>query len=289
MREFIAIVIALLVVLLVVDVLEPAYGYFGKVPTASVGVVTRFGKIEKKTLEPGFHVKGWFDKINSISTKTQKYGDSTSAFSADIQQVDLTVMLNYNVDKVNAPALFETTGKSYEETLIKPRLTENVKIVIARYSASELLENRGALSAEITQLMQTDLAPYGINASSIAIEDIDFTDAFTDAVEAKQVATQQSLAAQTEQEKLTMEAQAQAERQRIAAETEAETARIKADAEAYAITAKASAEAEANKKLAASMTKELIEYTQAQGWNGELPDIYAGDSGMLPILGLATE
>lgn len=272
-----------------VDVLEPVYGFFGKVPTASVGVVTIFGDIQEEVLEPGFHIKGWFDKINNISTKTQKYSTQTSAFSSDIQQVDLSVTLNYNVDKINAPRLFETVGKNYESMLIEPRLVENIKIVISRYNAEALLENRGSLAGEITALMQDDLIQFGINASGVAIEDIDFTDAFTAAVETKQVATQEKLTAQTEQEKLTMQAKAEAERQHIIAQAEAEKAKVAADAEAYAIQTKAAAEAEANRMIAESLTGELIDYTQVQGWNGQLPSIYSGDGEMIPILNVESE
>lgn len=286
MKALIAIVLTIVCIGLFIDYLEPSYGFFGKVPTASVGVVTRFGKIEKETLAPGFHVKGWFDKINSISTKTQKHGVTTAAFSSDIQQVDVVVSLNYNVDSVNAPALFETVGKSYEAMLIEPRLIENVKIVLARYNAEALLKNRGQLAPEILSLLQEDLIAYGINASSVAIEDIDFTDAFTAAVEAKQVATQEKLTAQTEQEKQTMAAQAAAEREIIAAEAAAEVQRIEADTEAYGISTRAEAEAEANKKVAASLTQELIDYTQAQNWDGKLPDTYAGVTDVLPVLSM---
>lgn len=286
MKIFVAFVLVLVLMMGVVDVLEPCYGFFGKVPTASVGVVTVFGEIKEDVLEPGFHVKGWFDKINNISTKTQKYSTVTSAFSSDIQQVDLAVTLNYNVDKTNAPRLFETVGKNYESMLIEPRLVENIKIVIARYNAEALLENRGSLAGEITALMQEDLIPFGINASGVAIEDIDFTDAFTAAVETKQVASQEKLTAQTEQEKLTMQAKAEAERQKLYAQAEAEKAKIAADAEAYAIQTKAAAEAEANQKIAESLTEELIDYTQAQTWNGEFPATYVGSSDVLPILNM---
>lgn len=284
MRYFVLILVAVVACGFFLDVLEPSYGFFGKVPTASVGVVTRFGKIEKETLGPGFHVKGFFDKINSISTKTQKYSVATAAFSSDIQQVDVVVSLNYNVDSINAPALFETVGKSYESMLIQPRLIENIKIVIARYNAEALLKNRGTLAPEILALVQEDLFDYGVNASGVAIEDIDFTDAFTAAVEAKQVATQEKLTAQTEQEKQTMAARAEAEREVIAAEAAAEVKRIEADTEAYGISARAEAEAEANKKVAASLTDELINYTQAQNWNGQLPSTYAGSADVIPIL-----
>jgi regulator of protease activity HflC (stomatin/prohibitin superfamily) len=131
--------------------------------------------------------------------------------------------------------------------------------------------------------MREDLAPYGINVSTVAIEDIDFTDAFTNAVEAKQVATQERLTAQTQQERLTMEAEAAAKRETIKAQADAEVAKIEADAEAYAIKARAEAEAEANKKVADSLTVELIDYNKVQQWNGEMPMIMGGEN-VNPIL-----
>jgi regulator of protease activity HflC (stomatin/prohibitin superfamily) len=164
-------------------------------------------------------------------------------------------------------------------------LLENVKIVFGRYTAENLISKRDILADEILTLMKTDLESYGITVISIAIEDIDFTDSFTNAIEAKQVATQEKLRAQTVQEQANMEAEAQAERQRIAAQAEADVAKIQADAEAYATTTKATAEAEANKKINASLTQELIDYVQANNWDGKLPGTFMGNSsGALPIL-----
>lgn len=49
--------------------------------------------------------------------------------------------------------------------------------------------------------------------------------------------------------------------------------RIKAESDAEAIRIKADAEAEANAKIAASLTKELIDKQRIDKWNGELPVI----------------
>ena len=85
-----------------------------------------------------------------------------------------------------------------------------------------------------------------------------------------------------------MEAQQAAERQKIAAQAEAEVAKTKADAEAYAVRAKAEAEAEANKKINESLTRDLIDYTQVQTWDGKLPTFVGGDSS-IPIFNIETE
>lgn len=283
MGKFIAAVLALILLVVgFIDLVEPnGWGFLGKVGNGNVAVVTRFGKAQDEVLEPGMHVKSYFSTLNPMSTQTQKVQIPLAAFSSDIQQVNAVVTLNYNVDKTNAVTLFREVGKDYVGSLMSPRIQENTKIVFSHYTAENLVQKRDTLSAEILALMQEDLSPYGIYVSAVAIEDIDFTDAFTNAVEAKQVATQEKLTAQTQQERLTMEAEAQAKRATIEAEAAAERQRIAAEAEAYSVTVKAEAEAEANAKVAASLTQELIDYTKAQLWNGEMPAVM-GDA--TPIL-----
>lgn len=279
MGKFIAMV--LVVVLLAVgfiDLVEPnGWGFLSKVPNGKVAVVTEFGKAQDEVLEPGLHTKGYFQVLHPMSVQKQKMSVELAAFSSDIQQVNTLITLNYNIDKVNAATLYREIGSNYVSTLMYPRVQENAKIVFSHYTAENLVQKRDTLSAEILTLMQEDLSPYGINVSAVAIEDIDFTDAFTNAVEAKQVATQEKLTAQTQQERLTMEAEAQAERETIAAQAQAERNKIAADAEAYAIMTKAEAEAEANAKVAASLSDALIDYVRAQAWDGKLPTI-TGDT-----------
>ena len=81
-----------------------------------------------------------------------------------------------------------------------------------------------------------------------------------------------------------MEAQQEAERKKIAAEAAAEVQRIQADAAAYEIKTKADAEAEANEKIALTITTELIDYTQALNWNGELPATFVGANDVIPVI-----
>ena len=285
MGKFIAAV--LVVVLLVagfVDLVEPnGWGFLAKVPNGKVAVVTEFGRAQDEVLEPGLHTKSYFQVLHPMSVQKQKMSVELAAFSSDIQQVNTLITLNYNIDKVNAATLYREIGSDYVSTLMYPRVQENAKIVFSRYTAENLVQKRDILSTEILALMQEDLSTYGIHVSEVAIEDIDFTDAFTNAVEAKQVATQEKLTAQTQQERLTMEAEAQAERETIAAQAQAERNKIAAEAEAYSIMTKAEAEAEANQKVAQSLTPELIEYTQVQLWNGELPTITGGSTPILDM------
>lgn len=253
------------------------------VPTGYTGIVTTFGKVHDEVLDAGLNFHAPWDNVIKMDNREQRITFNLEAFSKDIQQVDVQGSINYNIDKSTAMNLYKDIGTNYSEILIGPRINEDVKIIIARYTAENLIENRQKAADAIYELIKNELAPKGINVISFAIENIDFTDAFESAVEAKQVATQEKQKAQTQQEQQTMEATQAAERQRIAAQAEADVKKIDADADAYATKIKAEAEAEANDKINKSLTDSLISYVQMNKWNGALPQFVGGDS-TIPVL-----
>lgn len=272
-------VIALVIALVLIGI-----SCFGSVPTGYTGILTTFGRVENETMEAGFHLKAPWQSIVKMNNQEQRKSFTLEAFSSDIQQVNVSGSINYNIDKTTAMTLYREVGTAYADTLIIPRLYENTKAVFSHYKAEELISNRDALSDEVRDKMIADLKSYGVNVLSISIEDVDFTDAFTTAVEAKQVASQNKLKAETEQEQQTMEARAAAERRQIEAEAQAEVERINADAEAYRIKTQSEAEAEANKKIAESLSEQLIEYNYANSWNGQLPSTFVGDGDAIPVI-----
>lgn len=287
--KVVAIVVAVLfLTLLVVDIFNPAFGFFAKVDSGYVGIQTRFGKIEDTVLPAGFHITGWFTQVKPVNIRTQIVKGELVAFSADIQQVTLTLAINYNITPEVANKLFKTVGTDYGNTIMAPRVNEDAKAVVSNYTAEGLISNREKLSGEILELLQHDLEEYGITVSTVSVENIDFTDAFEAAVEAKQVATQEAQRAKTLQEQQTMEARQDAERKKLAAEAQAEVVRTQADAAAYKTKVEAEAQAEANKLVGETVTKSLIEYVQAQNWDGKLPGIYSSN-GTLPIITFTTE
>ena len=253
------------------------------VPTGYTGIVTTFGRVEENTLSAGiaFHLP--WQNVIKMDNREQRVPFQLEAFSKDIQQVDIQGSVNYNIDKTTAMNLYRDVGTEYANILITPRVQEDVKIIIAKYTAENLIENRQNAADSIYELLKEELAPKGINVISLALENIDFTDAFESAVEAKQVATQEKQRAKTQQEQQTMEEEQKAERARIAAQAEADVKKIDSDAEAYSIQVKAEAEAEANKKLNASLTDQLINYNQMLKWNGALPT-FMGGIDTIPIL-----
>ena len=260
------------------------------VETGYTGIVTTFGKVEDVTLEAGLHFKSPFQRIIAMDNREQKTSFTTEAFSSDIQQVNIIGSINYAINKSTAMNLFKEVGTDYFNKLVYPRMLEITKGVFSKYSAENLVANREKLSQDIRDGLDKELTDYGINVISLSIENLDFTDAFTDAVEAKQVAAQRKLQAEIEQAQMTMETQQQAERRRIDAEAAANVAKINADADAYATKVRSEAEAEANKKIAESLTENLIRFNEIKNWDGKLPTYMAGEgSTTVPVLQFGSE
>lgn len=260
------------------------------VPTGYTGILTTFGRVEDYTLDAGLHMKNPFQAVVLMDNREQKTAFNTEAFSSDIQQVEVVGSVNFAINKATAMTLYKEVGTNYFTTLVMPRLLENTKATFSKFTAENLVAERENLSITIREKLVSEMTKYGINIISVSIENIDFTDSFTDAVEAKQVAAQKKLQAEIEQEQATMETKQAAERQRITAEAEASVKKIEADAAAYATKVQSEAEAEANRLISASLTEHLISWVQAKGWDGKLPTYMSTGEGVtLPILNLAEQ
>lgn len=268
-------------------------GAFAVVPTGHTGILTTFGKVEDTTLEAGLHFKLPIQEVVVMDNRTQKSVVELSCFSSDIQEVSVKYSINYQIQKTDAQNIYKTIGVNYYDVVMQPRIEVAVRSVIAKYTAETLIENRDSLSSQITDILLDELATYNIDVVNTAIEDMDFSDVFTQAVEAKQVAQQEKLKAETEQEQKTMEEQAAADRQVIAATAEAEVAQIQAQADAEVLKIQADAaeyagqrDAAVNKALADSLDETLLEYYAIKQWDGKMPDYLAGadESGILSLI-----
>ena len=224
-------------------------------------------KCKTKKREPGMNFKAPWQSVVKMDNRVQKQSTDLVCFSSDIQEVTMKYTVNYQISSKDAMTIYKSLGTDYYNNIVVPNITESVKTEVAKYSAEALVSDRSVLSSAIQENLTQRLAGYNIIVVSASIEDMDFTDAFTDAVEAKQVAEQNKLKAQT-----------QAEQQVIEAQAAADVKKTQADADAYEIKVKAEAEAEANNLLAASITQTLIDYKYYETWNGELPDVVGTDT-----------
>lgn len=260
---------------------------FEIVPTGNTGIVTTFGKIENITLDAGVHFMSPWKKVINMDNRTQKQSIEMACFSSDIQEVNVTYTVNYQINKANAQEIYRTIGTEYFDKIVMPKALEAVKSVFAKYTAEDLIASRSSLSKEIEALLVETLEAQNIQITATSIENIDFTDAFTNAVEAKQVAEQNKLKAKTEQDQQNIEAEAAAKRQVIQAQADADAAILAAQADAEVAQISADSSEYVGRKEAAILSQigEQLErypllnkYKYYEKWDGKLPEITGADN-----------
>lgn len=238
------------------------------------GVVSTFGRVSEDVMQEGFHFKLPWQSVIKMDNRIVKLEVATESFSSDLQTVNVSLAVNYRVDTSMSYSIVKNVGTKYEDVLITPAVNEVMKSIMAQYTAEQSITNRNVISAELLKELDIKLSGSGICVSDINIIDFDFSDVYISAIEAKQVAEQERLRAQIEQNQLTMEKEAEAERRIIDAEAAADVSRIEAEAAAYA----GEKEAASNEKISSSLTQLLVEYYKAQRWNGQLPTVSGTDS-----------
>ena len=235
------------------------------------GVTLRNGAVVG-TAEPGLGFKmPIIDSVVDISVQSQaQLYENILAYSRDQQTAGLSLSVNYRLPADQVETIYREYGgeAGVISRLLDRQVLEEVKNIFGKFNASTAIQERERLAAEVQMSIQKAvIGP--IIVESVQIENIDFSDAYEQSIEARMLAEVevQKVRQNAEREKVTAEitviqAQAEADAQLARATAEAEATRIRGEAEASAIKAKA----EALKDNAG-----LIALTQAEKWNGQLP------------------
>jgi regulator of protease activity HflC (stomatin/prohibitin superfamily) len=231
------------------------------IPAGYVGVVTSFGKVQPETLKPGLNfVAPIVNSVTAVDTRVRgiPFGaddpntqvvERFGAASREYQDVWLQGTLNVHVDQQKAVDLYQNVGLDYDTKLVMPFFATAIKEVVPQYAIGDVLANREKIRQQAVDKLQSKLASYGLIVDDVAIANIDFSEQYKAAIEAKQVAEQQ---VQTETQIL---------RQR---EIQADQARAVAQGAADAAVINATGQSEANRLLQQSLSDELIRYTLIQ-------------------------
>ncbi len=232
------------------------------VPAGHSGVVVTMGKVNDNVMSEGFHLKVPFvQSVVKMSNQIQKCEiENAESVSKDLQAISSTIVVNYKISNKSSATIYRNIGRDYETIMLMPAIHESLKAVTAKYTAEELVTSRSKVAVEIQETLEEKMADYGILIEKFNIVNFSFSEEFSKAIEAKEVAQQNLLKAKTEQEQAIVEAKAQAEKKVIAAE-----------AEAKAILKKAEAQAEANETIANSLNQYVLENNKIEKWDGKLP------------------
>jgi regulator of protease activity HflC (stomatin/prohibitin superfamily) len=227
--------------------------FFAIVNAGERGVMMQFGKVQEQILGEGIHViVPIVYTVQKLSVRVQKQEISAEASSKDLQDVFADVALNWHIIPEEANAIFQQIGdeKAVVARIIDPAVEEVLKAVMAKYTAEEIITKRGEVKAGVDDSLTLRLVAYHIAVDDLSLVHVHFSERFSDAVEAKQIAEQEA--------------------------KRGEFLALKAVKEAEAKVNLAKGEAEVQRLLRDNLTPQLLERQAIEKWNGKLP-LIVGD------------
>ncbi|WP_297489226.1 prohibitin family protein [Acidocella sp.] len=271
--------IAVLVVLVLLFLANP----FVQVQSGYAGVLSDFGSVQDTPLNPGLHFAlPFYQTIDQVSVQPHTVTSDESGSTHDLQLVNTSIAVTFHVSPDAAPRFYQNFRdfEALGDRVIAPAVSNDVKAVTAKYDAEELVTRRDIVDAQIKELIVASLAPYHLTVEAVNVSNFAFSDAYTQAIEQKQVAQQQALQAQYTLQQTEITAQQQV----VQAKAQADAAVETAQGQANALLLTSQAQSKANLLIAQSLTPPLLQQKALDRWNGALPTYLAPGTPM-PFIG----
>lgn len=150
--------------------------------------------------------------IFDIRTKPREIPSVTG--TKDLQMVNIKLRVLWRPMIGELPKLYRELGTDFDERVLPSIGNEVLKSIVAQYNAEELLSKRAEVSSRIKEEMVKRAKAFHLEFDDVAITHLTFGREFMNAIEAKQVASQEAERQQWVVKK--------AEQERIAVVTRAE-------------------------------------------------------------------
>ena len=236
---------------------------FYTVDTGEVAVVKNLGVV-KEVKQAGTYYNFWMtNSITKYDAKVQNVPISTAAYSSDAQTMTIEMNLQYQIYSDKVMEITKTYGSLEAlQTRVQSVATERIKSVMSGYKAMDIIAKRAEMPALAEDAIRSAVdETFHVKITTVAITNIDFSDAFEKAVEEKMIA----------------------EQTKLKADYENETKIAKAEADAKAKILAAEAEAQANELLQKTLTDKILQEMYIDKWDGKLPQVVAGEDATLMI------
>ncbi len=248
------------------------------------GVVLRLGAFER-IAPPGLGFKmPLVDKVVMVRVQTNsKVYDRMETYSRDQQLAELRVSVTYRLVPEMVHEVYAQFGSEdgVVSRLIDRRVNELVRTVFGQFNAVEAIQQRSSLNQKVADAVMSVIDPSIVVIESVQVEDIAFSSAYEQSVEARMMAevevqrrTQELEQQRIQAQIVVTQAQGAADAKVAEAKAQAEATRLAGDAEASAIRAKGEALRD---------NPELVSLVTAEAWNGVLPTTML-PGGTLPFI-----
>ena len=220
---------------------------FRQIEAGEVGVITRFGKVTGRVLEPGAHfIIPVFEKTSNYNTKKIIYETATQdkqqlsdadyrdfpvdTNTEDGQQVDIFYTVRFSIDPNKSAWIAQNIGSELAlvEKVVKTESRIWARNVPRRFTAQTLYTGDGSIQVQnqIFEALSGTFDENGLILDSVGIREIKFTEEYIGAIETKQieavkVETEENIAKQAifQKESRITQAEGEAQEQRLQRET----------------------------------------------------------------------
>jgi len=222
-----------------------------------------------------------------VSTTDATSTANNAIFGESLDGIGIFVGMNCSaqIEEANATKFLYRYNNTSLETVIdkdiRAMVEDEFNKAVGKYNIADLQANKSSIMNEVVTNVKAHFEEYGVTITVLGMkEGISYeNDAIQKAIDEKFSSEQLLTTQQNLNEVEIAKAEAAAKSIKIAAEAEAEVLKIQAEAEA-----------EANRKIAESLTPELIQMLMYEKWSGDLP-IVMGEAGntFMDITKLVTE
>jgi len=236
------------------------------VDTGEVAVVKHLGEA-REIRTAGTHFDFWVtEKYQKYDAKVQNIDISTAAYSSDAQTMTIQMTMQYQImgDKVMDIAK-QYGSLEVLQNRIQAIAIEKAKATLSSHKAMDIISDRAAMSPAVEDAIRNAIGDgYFVNVVAVVLTNIDFSDAFEQAVEEKMIAEQLQLKAEYENQTKVAQAEAEAKAKLIAAE----------------------AEAKSNELLEQSLTDKILREMYINKWDGKLPTVVSDGEFITDLTGV---
>lgn len=278
-----------------------------KVDAGELAIVTKYGKIVDQN-DSGLNWKSPVEDVTYFSTREAKMtfgsfdsntGDVSSglsAYTADQQTAYTALTVTYQITEPEQVYTRYKTTENMINTLMSPKVRQQVEIVFSTYTAQSAIRERGKFSADLRQKIIDAFKDYPVQITDVQAV-INFSKEYEARIEAsvnKDVEIRnkerETRIAEEEAKAEKARAEGQAAAKLALAEGEAKQRILQADAEAHSIKVKGEAEASNVKAMAEALAKnqELVALETAKRWDGKLPT-YLPNGTIMPFITLPNQ